>query len=287
MGFCSFSACLLRLLLPALAIYARSVPVMAQEAHGIIIPRFIDPERRPERPETGRGLTIRFLTEEDYPPFHYIGPDGALTGFNIDMARMICAELAASCTIQVRRWDTLLSALETKAGDAVIASHKIDAELRRDYEASSILYRIPARFVGKRDTSVKSVEAPDLAGKTVAVVAGSAHEAYLNAFFPALALKRFSRLDIALEVMRRGEADLAFGDGVAMGFWLNGSESLGCCGFVGGAFTESRYFGEGTGILMRKGDATLRNAIDYALWRISREGGFKRAYLKHFPVPFY
>ena len=27
------------------------------------------------------------MTEDDYPPFDFIGPDGALTGFNVDLAR--------------------------------------------------------------------------------------------------------------------------------------------------------------------------------------------------------
>ena len=68
---------------------------------------------------------------------------------------------------------------------------------------------------------------------------------------------------------------------------MNGSESADCCTFVGGPFTESRYFGEGAGIVMRRGNADLRNAVDYALWRITRDGRFAKLYLKHFPIPFY
>jgi len=38
---------------------------------------------------------------------------------------------------------------------------------------------------------------------------------------------------------------------------------------------------------MRKGNIPLRQAIDDALTRMSRDGRFARLYLKHFPVPFY
>ena len=68
-------------------------PALAQQAAGVFVPGFWDPKRRPERPETGRITTIRFMTEEDYPPFNFKGPQGQPTGFNIDLARAICAEL--------------------------------------------------------------------------------------------------------------------------------------------------------------------------------------------------
>ncbi|MBN8533119.1 MAG: transporter substrate-binding domain-containing protein [Rhizobiales bacterium] len=230
---------------------------------------------------------IRFLTEEDYPPFNFTGADGQLQGFNIDLARAICAEIGASCTIQPRRWDLLLPALDSDGGDAVIASHRIDADLRRRFEVSAPVYRVPARFAGRRDGLIRAVDTATLQGRTIAVVGGSRHEAFLNAVFPAVKIERHATTERALEAMRRGQADLAFGDGIAVSFWLNGSESLDCCSFIGGPFTESRFFGEGAGIVMRLGNGELRQVIDFALWRISRDGRFAKLYLKHFPVPFY
>ena len=42
-------------------------------APGMIVPGFWDPRRRPERPDLSRITLIRFLTENDYPPFNYAG----------------------------------------------------------------------------------------------------------------------------------------------------------------------------------------------------------------------
>ncbi len=56
----------------------------------------------------------------------------------------------------------------------------------------------------------------------------------------------------------RARCELVFGDGVALAFWLNGAASQGCCGFFGGPILESRYFGEGAGLVFREGNATLR-----------------------------
>ncbi len=269
------------------AAFAEGSGLAPESRTGLPIPTFIDPDRRIERRDLPRQMTLRFVTEEDFPPFNYIGRDGGLAGFNIDLARAICAELVLQCTVQPRRWDLLLPALDTGEADAVIAGHRITSDLRRAYEVSAPTHRSPARFAGRRDKPIASASVADLQGKSVAVVGGGAHEAYLNAFFPATRLVRFERFEQALEAMRRGDADLVFGDGVGIAFWMNGSESLDCCGFVGGPFTESRYFGEGAGIVMRRGNTDLRNAVDYALWRISRDGRFAKLYLKHFPIPFY
>ena len=89
-------------------------------AGSVAIPGFWDPRRRPERPDTSRITQIRFLTEFDYPPFNYAGPDGNPAGFNVELARLICEELKISCTIQLRRFDTLLQALAENRADAVI-----------------------------------------------------------------------------------------------------------------------------------------------------------------------
>ncbi len=74
-----------------------------------------------------------------------------------------------------------------------------------------------------------------------------------------------------------------FGDGYGLSFWLNGASSAGCCVFVGGPFVESRYFGEGIGIAVKRGNDTLRLAINWALFRIWETGRFTDLWLRYFP----
>src|SRR3984893_1787100 len=57
------------------------------------VPGFWDPRRRPEKPDLSRVTVIRFLTEIDYPPFNFAGPDGNPQGFNVELARKMCDEL--------------------------------------------------------------------------------------------------------------------------------------------------------------------------------------------------
>src|SRR2546423_2643494 len=250
----------------------------------VTVPGFWDPRRRPERPDIARITQIRFLTEFDYPPFNYAGPDGNPAGFNVELARLICEELKVQCTIQLRRFDTLLQALAENRADAVIASLAVTPETRQRVDFSDPYYRAPARFVARRDTDMRDAIPESLEGEKIAVVGGSAHEAYLKAFFTEAELKPYRNMEAARESLRKGETDLLFGDGIALAFWLNGTDSANCCVFVGGPFTESRYFGEGVGIAVKRGNDTLRLAVNWALFRLWEKGGFTDLWVRCFPI---
>lgn len=253
----------------------------------ILIPRFWDPKRRPEKPNLGRMTTIRFLAEDDYPPFHFRGPNGLPIGFNVDIARAICEELGVTCTIQVRRFDTLLGALESGAGDAVIASIAITPETRKKADFTDRYYRTPARFVARKNSPLRDIAPSLVAGRSIAVVSGSAHEAYIRTFFAETAIRSYASAPDALAALKKGEVDLAFGDGISLAFWLNGSDSEGCCSFRGGPYTESRFFGEGVGIAVKSGNEVLLRALNHALARLWERGVFTDLYLRYFPVGFY
>jgi polar amino acid transport system substrate-binding protein len=251
------------------------------------VPGFWDPRRRPERPDLTRLNIIRFLTEIDYPPFNYQGPDGHPAGFNVDLARLICEELNIQCTVQMRRFDTLIPSLAENRGDALVASIAVTPETRAKVDFSDPYYRTPARFVARRDAGPIDVRPEALEGKTVAVVAGTAHEAYLRLLFTEVELKPYANAEATREALRRHEVDLLFGDGIALAFWLNGTDSGGCCAFAGGAFTEAQFFGDGVGIAVRRGNDTLRLALNWALFRLWEKGKFTDLWLRYFPVsPF-
>jgi polar amino acid transport system substrate-binding protein len=253
----------------------------------VAIPGFWDPKRRPERPDISRITVIRFLTEVDYPPFNYAGSDNNPTGFNVDLARMICEELKVQCTVQMRRFDTLITSLAENRGDAVMASIAVTPDMRRLADFTDPYYRTPARFVTRRDAPMSDVRPERLEGKEIAVVAGTAHEAFLKSLFTEADLRSYPSNEQAREALRRGDVDLLFGDAISLAFWLNGTDSQNCCVFRGGPFVESRYFGEGIGVAVKRGNDTLRLALNWALFRLWERGRFSDLWLRYFPIsPF-
>ena len=267
-----------------------SGPAPAQLAGGdpgVRVPGFWDPRRRPEKPDLSRVNVIRFLTETDYPPFNFAGPDGNPQGFNIDLARMLCDELKVACTIQMRRFETLVPALNANQGDAAIASIAATPEMRAKVDFTDSYYRTPARFVTKRDSAIEDPLPERLEGRKVAVVGGTAHEAYLRALFTEVEVRPYPNADVARLALRRGDVDLMFGDAISLAFWLNGTDSENCCAFRGGPYIDSRYFGEGIGIAVRRGNDTMRLALNWALFRVWEQGRFTDLWLRYFPVsPF-
>ena len=260
------------------------VAVAHRPAAPAIVPGFWDPRRRPERPDLARLTAIRFMTEVDYPPFNFAGPDGNPAGFNVDLARMVCEELKVTCTVQMRRFDTLFDSLDANRGDAAIASIAVSEQTRRRVNFSDPYYRPSARFVVRANAPVDAVTPEAIEGKKVAVVAGSAHEQYLRTLFTEADVRGYPDSEAARDALRRGEVDLLFGDGFALSFWLNGASSAGCCAFAGGSFIESRYFGEGIGVAVKRGNDTLRLAINWALFRIWETGRFTELWLRYFPI---
>ena len=251
------------------------------------VPSFWDPRHRPERPDLSRLTIIRFLTETDYPPFNYTGPDGAPTGFNVELARSICDEIKVACTIQMRRFDTLVDSLANNGGDAVIASLAQTPQLRQRVDFSDPYYRTPARFVARRDLDLQEVRPQAMEGRKVGVIAGTAHEAYLKLLFTEAELKPYPDADGAREALKKGEVDLIFGDGISLAFWLNGTASANCCEFRGGPYLDSKFFGEGIGIAVRKNNDFLRRAFNWALFRLWESGRFTDLWLRYFPIsPF-
>src|SRR5438876_4776867 len=133
------------------AAHSQTLPKPPVEAAPQAVPGFWDPRRRPDRPDMSRLTVIRFLTETDYPPFNFTGPDGNPAGFNVDLARQSCDEIKVTCTIQMRRFETLLAAIARNRGDAIIASLAVTPQLRTRVDFTDPYYRAPARFVSRRD----------------------------------------------------------------------------------------------------------------------------------------
>ena len=259
----------------------------AARAAESVAPSLWDPAHRLEKPDLSGLRQIRFVTEDDYPPFNFALADGQLAGFNVDLARAICEELELTCTIQRRRWDLLIPALGDNSADAIIAALAMNVENRALVDFTAPYFIMPGRFA----TAAGSAHAPatpeTLNDRFIAVVAGSAHEAYVKTFFPKAQFAPFETAALARLALKNGRVNALFGDAVSLSFWLNGAEAEGCCVFSNNAYVDAKFFGEGVGVAVKKGATPLRRALDYALARLAERGVYSELYFKYFPIsPF-
>ena len=276
------------LLAAALALQALAAPALAAGPPSRpFIPDLFDPHHRVAAPAQDGVRAIRFLTTDDFPPFHFALPDGTLAGFDIDLARAICADLALACTIQARRFDTIVAQIEQGKDDAAIAAIANTPATRGAVAFTAPYYTTPARFVAAKAGAAAPATPEAFAGKTVGVIAGTAYEAYLKAFFPRAKPALFPTRAAMLAALEINRIDAAFGDAIALAVWLNGAEAGGCCGFRGGPFTESRFFGNGVSIAVAKDNVALRETLDLELFKLAQNGTYGDLYLKWFPIGFY
>lgn len=237
--------------------------------------------------EPSQRVLIRFVTTDDFPPFNAIDEDGALTGFNVDLAREICLDLSITCDIKARPWGELLGALERDNADAVIAGHRVTTGLAARFAFSNRYFYTPARFAVRRNSPAFAMTPGGLDGRSVAVVRGSAHEAYMAAFFRNARIVPFDSPELARESVQTGQLDAVFDDGIGLVFWANGTLSKACCVLRGGPFFEPRYFGDGLAILLRRSDSQLRRMLNRSIRRLQSGGRFQELVDRYFPIRVY
>jgi len=237
-----------------------------------------DPQRR---------VVLRFVTEGDFPPFNYADAEGALTGFNVDLARAICLEVNAACDIKVRPWDEQFQALIAGEADGAIAAQRVTWAGVAKVAFSDRYFHTPGHFAGKRDGEVVETTPEALEAKTVGVAKGTAHEAYLKTFFHESAIKTFESIELAREALADGKVAYLFDDAIGLSLWINGTNSRQCCELKGGPFMEPKFFGDGIAIALPKSDPPLKTLIDGALVKVRESGRFDELMQRYFPSRIY
>ncbi|MFO7477362.1 MAG: transporter substrate-binding domain-containing protein [Methyloceanibacter sp.] len=239
------------------------------------------------KPDMAGLERLRFVTDSDYPPFHYFDEVGALTGFNVDLAKAICETLEVECEVRDVDWSDIFGVLARNEADAAIASVRITADSLARADFTSRYYATPARFVAQKTTELKDIRPETLQGKKIGVAKDTGHEAYLKLFFPNVAIASFETADDAQRALKEGAIDLVFGDGIGLTFWLNGVSSEGCCEFRGGPYLDNKFFGEGVGIAVKKGNRQLAQILNYALEQVHASGRYEELFLRYFPMSFF
>ncbi len=248
------------------------------------LPYHADPTARELVPNLAAVPNIRFLTTADFPPFNYRDKSGELVGFNIDLARAICADLTITCTVQAWPWEQAGKALEDGQGDALIAGLAMTPDNGAVFDFTNIYLALPGRFVTLKDAAAH-FDPQSLAGKRVAVRKGSAHDEFIRRYLPAAQPVEFDTEIAALDALRNGRADAYFGDGLRASVWFNTNPD--CCAFAGEPYFRPDLFGDGFSIAVAAGHDEVRQAIDYSLVRLKKDGTLDELYLRWFPVGFY
>lgn len=228
---------------------------------------------------------IRIATDGHYPPFSRLDETGRPIGFDVDVARAVCARLGAECEIAAPGWDALVPALIGGRVDLLVASQPITEEARRIVEFTAAYHHIAPRFVGRDRPKPVDPRLSVAAGLRIGVRAGTAHAVHLGAVYAPAGAKivAYPTEAEALAALVGDRLDLVFGDALALYDLLDGEFDHKGLRFVGRPVDSPRHFGAGAGIAFRREDADLGRAVDKALSDLDRDGTLSRIAGRWFP----
>lgn len=225
---------------------------------------------------------LRIGVEGAYPPFSEIGADGQLKGFEIDLAREWCTRMKRECELVKTDFDGLIPALQARKIDAIIASLSITDTRRKAIAFSKSYYSTPQTFIA-RAGAPEDISPAALKGKKIGVQSATINEAYVNALYGQSQIVRYASQDQVYLDLKSGRIDYSLVDKVAAETFMKSATGQGIQA-VGPALRDSKYFGEGVGVGLRKAEAkTLGAQFNAAIDAGQADGSFKRLAAKYFP----
>ncbi len=223
--------------------------------------------------------TIKIATEGAYPPFNAKNASGELIGFDVDIAKALCAEMKAKCEIVAQDWDGIIPGLEAKKYDAIVASMSITDERKQKVDFTDPYYSNYLRIVAKKGGSVKSAD--DLKGKTVgaqrSTIAATWAEDNLGR---SSTVKLYDTQTAAYSDLEAGRLDALVSDVYPAYDWLKDKSDY---TFVG----DNIDINDKIGIAVRKGEDDLRGKLNAALKTIRENGTYAELNKKYFPFDIY
>jgi arginine/ornithine transport system substrate-binding protein len=229
---------------------------------------------------------VRIGVEGAYPPFSEVGTDGKLKGFDIDIAMALCTHIKAECTLVQQEWDGMIPALQARKFDAIIASMAITEERKKVVNFTDKYYNSPARMVARVDARYDPSPG-GLSGRKIAVQRSTIHDRYVTAIYKSSEIVRYAKQDDVYLDLVAGRVDVALLDAVAadQGF-LKKPPGKGF-GFIGPPLDDPKYFGDGSGIAVRKIDSALQAKLNAAIVAIRADGTYKTIADKYFDFDIY
>lgn len=231
-------------------------------------------------------LKLTIATEGAYPPFNFVQPDGSLSGFDVDIARALCEEMKAECTIIAQEWDGAIPSLQSGKFDALIASMSITDERKKQVDFSGKYYNTPPGIVVPKDSDIKGTTKEDLAGKTIGAQVGTTHANYSEKTFTDSDIRIYPTAEEYRMDMANGRLDAVNDDSVTLTEWLKSKDGE-CCKMLATYPPVPGIHGPGAGVAIKKGREDLVKKFSDAILAIRENGKYKEVNDKYFDFDAY
>lgn len=232
------------------------------------------------------GQTRVGIAAEPYPPFSSPDASGTWVGWEIEMIEAVCAAAALECEIVPVAWDGIIPALTGGRLDMIMNSMSITADRMQVIDFTDKYYDTPTVIMAEQATEMDA-SPESLAGKILGVQVATVHEAYAQKHFSdAAEIRIYQTQDEANQDLVAGRIDATQADSIALEAFLE-SDAGGCCEIKGAVAPDEEVLGLGVGIGVRKGEDTLRAALNAAIATIISDGTYDEITERYFATSIY
>ena len=252
---------------------------------------------------------VRIGTEGAYPPWNDTDPSGALVGFEIDLAKELCAILKHECVIVLQDWDGMIPALLMRKFDVIMAGMSITPEREKTITFSQGYATEPATLAVMKGSSIEGMDTPQsinlnlsgsdvkkalktitaaLAGKTVCTQTGTIHQNFLDSGdVGSVNVRTYKTQDEVNLDLTSGRCDVAL---AAKASFVEYAEASGKAVVTVGPNLSGGAFGNGVGVGVRQGgddaigkrDAKLLKDFNRAIDKARKKGIISELAIKWF-----
>ncbi len=252
---------------------------------------------------------VKIGTEGAYPPWNAKDASGNLIGFEVDLAKELCAIMGHECTIVEQDWDGMIPALLMRKFDAIMAGMSITAERQKTITFSQGYADEVASLAVMKGSGLGSMDTPEgvnlsiggadvkkalktitdaLAGKTVCVQTATIHQNFLESGdVGKVNVRTYKTQDEVNLDLAAGRCDAALAAAVA---FTDYAEKSGKSVVLVGPTFSGGAFGNGVGVGIRqagdgdigKRDAKLLKDFNKAIDKARKQGIISELAIKHF-----
>ena len=251
----------------------------------------------------GEWKKIKIGTEGAYPPWNYFDESGKLVGFDIDLAKDLCARMNVECEIVTHKWRGIIEGLNKGKYDAIMAAMSITESRKEKVDFSSSYADTPNIFVVRKDNPLASFQSElehitldDISpaeqkaldalinafkGKVIGVQFGTIFQKFADAYLGEHAEIRIYDFQHTVDLeLYQGRLDALVG---GMAYWVPLLKSeQGKDYKIFGPKMTGGPFGSGIGVAVRKKDPELTEMFSKAIEASLRDGTVKKLAIEWF-----
>lgn len=216
---------------------------------------------------------LKIGTEGTYPPFTYHDKAGTLVGFDVEIGHAVAEKLGVSAQFLEGKWDGLIAGLDANRYDVVINQVGITEERKKKYDFSEPYIASKAVLIVKADNG-------DI--QTFADLSGKRSAQSLSSNFAKLAQASGAEIvgtdgfDQSIQLVLTGRADATIND--SLSFLDFKKQKPDAPVKVAAEQADADH----SGIIMRKGEPELLEAVNKALGEIKADGTYETISQKYF-----